>query len=375
MTTEELKLYVPDVYQKDIFVIDYKRLWEHGVRVISFDLDKTVGSFIANKAKIRAGIKLSYPEVKKLVDGLHEIGFKVAIITNAKSKQAKQSAEAIGADCFYAKADKPSDKCFKKVMKEYKINPSQMAHVGDSLTKDVAGGNDAGVITCKVKGKGKDAKAERALKWVTHVESHHWIREELAKNGMWREHHKKAYGDQYYQLGEKPGYLTDKPSPDEGSVAIFVDGKSPKKSAENLRDYISALGVRAFILDSKEEVGPFPGKVIVIGHHDFAREELKKVHCFYEKYGMFIGFRDNLCILMASRSALSSENGGEGHRAFGEYYNETLPEFSDIAENYGIPMTYEHNEKSTRRYQYDLIWLKFVKHSLALFLDIEGEEE
>ena len=43
MTDEYLiKNYVPDVYQKSIFSIDYEQLKKAGVKVISFDIDDTI---------------------------------------------------------------------------------------------------------------------------------------------------------------------------------------------------------------------------------------------------------------------------------------------------------------------------------------------
>ena len=86
---EELKLYVPDVYQKKISDIDYVRLWENGV---SANIDRTLSGMVSGKisAKVRKEIKL--PKVRALVSKLHGIGFKAAIISNAKQSQAEKTA-------------------------------------------------------------------------------------------------------------------------------------------------------------------------------------------------------------------------------------------------------------------------------------------
>lgn len=43
MTDEYLKaIYVPDIYQKSIYSIDYKQLKEAGIKLISFDIDDTI---------------------------------------------------------------------------------------------------------------------------------------------------------------------------------------------------------------------------------------------------------------------------------------------------------------------------------------------
>ena len=39
---DELMIYVPDVYQEDIYRIDYARLKENGIKLISFDIDDTI---------------------------------------------------------------------------------------------------------------------------------------------------------------------------------------------------------------------------------------------------------------------------------------------------------------------------------------------
>lgn len=87
------------------------------------------------------------------------------------------------------------------------------------------------------------------------------------------------------------------------------------------------------------------------------------------------GFKENRCVLRASRRALSSENGGEGHEAFGKFYNESMKKYEDLAEKYNIPLKYEEGERRTRKYQYDLLWIEFAKYGLEHFLDIEAEKE
>ena len=43
MSDKDLReIYVPDVYQKDIYAIDYLQLQQAGIRFISFDIDDTI---------------------------------------------------------------------------------------------------------------------------------------------------------------------------------------------------------------------------------------------------------------------------------------------------------------------------------------------
>ena len=44
-----MERYKPDIYQKDIFHIDYSSLYQKGIRVLLFDLDNTVGTLAEKK--------------------------------------------------------------------------------------------------------------------------------------------------------------------------------------------------------------------------------------------------------------------------------------------------------------------------------------
>lgn len=56
MSDEQLRAtFVPDVYQESIYKIDYGRLKAHGIKLISFDIDDTIGDVLAHN--IKAGIR------------------------------------------------------------------------------------------------------------------------------------------------------------------------------------------------------------------------------------------------------------------------------------------------------------------------------
>ena len=50
----DLMVFVPDIYQKNIYKIDYRKLKEKGVKLISFDIDDTITDSIRNKARGRS---------------------------------------------------------------------------------------------------------------------------------------------------------------------------------------------------------------------------------------------------------------------------------------------------------------------------------
>ena len=212
----ELMVFVPDVYQKNIYKIDYRKLKEKGIKLISFDIDDTITDSIRNKVMgaipmvtvtMPCDAKELFQELMKVMD------FKVVLLTNTKASIAKDVCEELQADGYIARADKPETRNFEKLMAEYGVEPSQMAHVGNSIQHDIVGGNRAGVTTCLVRRAGYSLKIVNAVSKSLGVPTKgHLIREKLLEHGMWRKHHKEIKGDQYYQLGELPKYQAKRTS-------------------------------------------------------------------------------------------------------------------------------------------------------------------
>ena len=191
--------YVPDVYQKDIYAIDYLKLKAHGIKCISFDIDDTItgleNAILPNSKPPKAAITL--------FEKLKAAGFVVILLTNTHDDRGRRFCKILGANGYIARAKKPRTDNFRKILDDYGLEKSQIAHVGDSISNDVAGGNTFGIVTCLVRRVG----ALQAIggKFVT-TEGQK-LRKELKSRGLWRKHHKNDRNDQYYQLGETPKYL------------------------------------------------------------------------------------------------------------------------------------------------------------------------
>ena len=160
MTDEYLiKNYVPDVYQKSIFSIDYSQLKKAGVKVISFDIDDTIVS-IAKHDPDNAAVTL--------FQNLKNEGFELYIVSNANEKRVKHFGEKLNA-MYISRAVKPDTTCLEAIRKSYSdkngedVTPKEMAHVGNSMTRDVAVANSFGAIACLVRDAGKMPKAGRIL--------------------------------------------------------------------------------------------------------------------------------------------------------------------------------------------------------------------
>lgn len=148
-------------------------------------------------------------------------------------------------------------------------------------------------------------------------------------------------------------------------IIIVYDGKAPRETANNLRSYIESLGYKTKIIGADTYEKRHGGKVIIVGHHDLAKEMEKVLTTQYKNFGMSYCFSDNQCVLIAHRSDLGAK------QTFMKYYNMEMQSYRDLAGKYGVPLCFgERNE--TRKSQYDLLWLQFVRNGLTEFLGDES---
>lgn len=208
MPEEELRLFVPNIYQKNIYDISYEVLKEKGIKLLSYDIDDTIDDVLVNNIQARTGIKFTMPEeAKELVERLHSMGFVVVLITNAIPEIALGAHAQLGTDDYIALAEKPGTTCFETILRKYNLDKTQMVHIGNSIRDDVRGGNRAGVITCLVRRNGWAMWIAKKMKTISgSTTKGKLIRKELSKRGIWHKHHVKEKDDQYYQLGEIQKY-------------------------------------------------------------------------------------------------------------------------------------------------------------------------
>lgn len=191
------KNYVPDVYQPSIYAIDYQKLKDAGIKLISFDIDDTIAPLTQFNPPKTAII---------LFQDLKNMGFELMLLTNALNVRAKNFADKLGiSGCYIARAKKPLTTHFQTMQERFGLEKSQMAHVGNSIMDDVAGGNSFEIMTCMVRAPWNVLHLPKPLPGVN-VDAKE-LRKELKERGIWRKHHKYDKGDQYYQLGEAPGYI------------------------------------------------------------------------------------------------------------------------------------------------------------------------
>lgn len=129
----------PDVYQKDVLSIDYKKLKKLGIKVLLFDFDNTLierGNYSINKdiVKLFDRIKKDF-DIYIVSNSIHER--KLRIVTNQ-------------INVSYIKGSrKPLKTGFNK-LKLKGINNSEIAMIGDQLMTDVLGGKRMNYFTILV---------------------------------------------------------------------------------------------------------------------------------------------------------------------------------------------------------------------------------
>ena len=138
--------FIPDMYQKSIYHINYDKLKDDGIKCLLFDLDNTCVPF-----------KDKEPN-KKLIDlfeRLKDMDFKVIIFSNATKKRITPFKNGLNVDCS-ASSKKPNTNKLMKVIKMFGYDLSEVVLIGDQLFTDILCGNMAGIKTVLVNPMSKD---------------------------------------------------------------------------------------------------------------------------------------------------------------------------------------------------------------------------
>lgn len=143
-------------------------------------------------------------------------------------------------------------------------------------------------------------------------------------------------------------------------VIIVYDGKTPYVAAQNLAKYMGDEGYEVGVIDRERfrSMEGRPGlkypRVIVVGHHDFAKKQMETVNLKFDHCGLKFGVKDRRYVLRASKSGLSF--GKKGQKEFAAYYDREMATWQGLAQKYGVPTTFGQRSE-LRESQYDLLWL------------------
>lgn len=132
--------FIPDMYQKSIYAIDYDKLKEDGIKCILFDLDNTCVPYVDT---------LPNKRLKSLFEHLKDLDFKIIIFTNSPKKRVEPFKKELEVDCS-AMSLKPLKRKFLYIMKTFNFDLSEVVIIGDQIMTDVLGGNRVGIKTILV---------------------------------------------------------------------------------------------------------------------------------------------------------------------------------------------------------------------------------
>ena len=135
-----MEKYVPDIYTKSIYSIDYDKLKERGIKCILFDLDNTI---------VPITIKKPNKKIKDLFIELKNKGFKLIIFSNNNKTRLKPFKDELEVDCAFS-CKKPMKKKYEIILNDYKYSVSEVVIIGDNIVTDILGGNKVGITTILV---------------------------------------------------------------------------------------------------------------------------------------------------------------------------------------------------------------------------------
>ena len=121
--------FIPNMYKKDIFNINYNLLKEKGIKVLLFDFDNTIidkGNYFVSKSTINL-----FKSLKK--------DFIIYIVSNTLNKNKLTSITKKLNINFVYFSMKPLSKGYRKL--KLNIPRNNIAMIGDQLLTDIYGGN------------------------------------------------------------------------------------------------------------------------------------------------------------------------------------------------------------------------------------------
>ena len=134
-----LEKYYPYEYARNVFAIDYKKLYAQGFRGLIFDIDNTL---------VHHG-EPSTERVDKLFLYLKKIGFKTILLTNNDENRVQLFIKNIDTD-YICDADKPSPEAYLKALEKLGLPKEQTVSLGDQMFIDIVGANCVGIPTILV---------------------------------------------------------------------------------------------------------------------------------------------------------------------------------------------------------------------------------
>lgn len=134
-----LKRFLPDIYQENIFKIDYNKLKKKKIKCLLFDLDNTISP--AKEVVLCKKTKTLFNKLKK--------DFKIIVFSNNFPKRVSKFGDYYDVDIACLSL-KPFSYKYRYILKKYNYKRNEIAAIGDQLLTDIQGGNKIGITTILV---------------------------------------------------------------------------------------------------------------------------------------------------------------------------------------------------------------------------------
>ena len=132
-----MKIYRPDIYQKDVFSINYEKLKKKNIKVLIYDIDDTL--IPSNEIKLKKEKINLFNKLKK--------DFKIILLTNSPSFRSNKIKKQLDVDC-YSLSMKPLKYNLNKIMKNY--DKKDVVLIGDRLLTDIKLANNYNIMSILV---------------------------------------------------------------------------------------------------------------------------------------------------------------------------------------------------------------------------------
>ena len=144
----------PDETARSVYEVDYEALYRAGFRLAVYDIDNTL---VLHEEP-------ATEQAARLMEQLHAVGFRAAVLSNNHVPRVRSFAEAAGMDAWIADAGKPSPDGFRRLAEQMGVSLQEMIFFGDQLFTDIWAARNAGVRSVLVNPVGPEIYAHIRLK-------------------------------------------------------------------------------------------------------------------------------------------------------------------------------------------------------------------
>lgn len=130
----------PDYVASDVFAIDYKMLFDQGIRAVAYDVDGTIAE--------TGAIELAIEKATEMSNLLDKAGIKKRMLASNAERDLGKILEALrGFDIVQPHEHKPKPfrEFYSQVIEVAGMPPEQIMMVGDRLVQDVFGAKRMGL--------------------------------------------------------------------------------------------------------------------------------------------------------------------------------------------------------------------------------------